>query len=205
MTERRGNWMQTYTGRQFWPLDPRPEEIVIEDIAHALSNQCRFAGHCTTFYSVAEHSVRVSNVVAAGAPNNADLRLLALLHDAAEAYLVDLPRPVKHTPEFAAYFGFEADLELAICARFELPMIGADLVKRADEILLSTERRDLMPSDLDWKANGNAPISAEPLEMQIRPIAPGAAEMWFLATFNSLQRQRGKHVTPIFQVQGAAR
>src|ERR1700693_75116 len=54
---RKGDWIQTFTGRQFWPLDPRPEEVCIEDIAHGLSNECRFAGQCRSFYSVAQHSV----------------------------------------------------------------------------------------------------------------------------------------------------
>ena len=57
---RKGDWMQTFLGIQFWPMEPRVDEIQIEDIAHALSNQCRFAGHCSTFYSVAQHSVMVA-------------------------------------------------------------------------------------------------------------------------------------------------
>ena len=57
MSERGGDWMQTYSGFQFWPLDPRPEEIHVIDIAHSLANQCRYAGHCREFYSVAQHSV----------------------------------------------------------------------------------------------------------------------------------------------------
>ena len=87
--ERVGDWIQTYTGKQFWPIDPRACEITIEDIAHALSLQCRFSGHCREFYSVAQHSCLVSSYCIdedAG---------WGLLHDAAEAYLVDLPRPIK--------------------------------------------------------------------------------------------------------------
>ena len=89
MSERVGDWIQTMSGVIFYPLDPRPEEIRIEDIAHALSHQCRFAGHCREFYSVAEHSVRVSREL----PQ--EFMLWGLLHDASEAYLVDLPRPIK--------------------------------------------------------------------------------------------------------------
>jgi hypothetical protein len=87
--KRKGDWMQTYTGRQFWPIDPRADEIDIVDIAHALSQQCRFAGHCKSFYSVATHSWHTSNVC------NSENALWGLLHDAAEAYLVDLPTPIK--------------------------------------------------------------------------------------------------------------
>lgn len=90
MNERKGDWIQTYTGRQFWPLDPKPEEVCIEDIAHALSQQCRYAGHTIRFYSVAQHSVEIALRVPRAAA------LWGLLHDAAEAYLVDLPRPVKY-------------------------------------------------------------------------------------------------------------
>lgn len=63
MSERIGDWMQVYSGKQFWPLDPRPEEIEIEDIAHSLANMCRFAGHSEKFYSVADHSHRVAEYV----------------------------------------------------------------------------------------------------------------------------------------------
>jgi len=61
--QRNGDWIQTFSGLQFWPLDPRPDEINIEDIAHALSLQCRFGGHCNRFYSVADHSIHVSMLV----------------------------------------------------------------------------------------------------------------------------------------------
>jgi uncharacterized protein len=81
--------MQTYTGLAFWPLDPRPDEIRLVDIAHALSKLCRYGGQCLSFYSVAEHSL----LVASKAPDH--LKLVALMHDASEAYLLDIPRPIK--------------------------------------------------------------------------------------------------------------
>ena len=84
-SERIGDWIQTYTGRQFWPLDPRVDEIHIEDIAHSLSMRCCYGGHLTDFYSVAEHSVLVSLHV----PQ--EFALWGLLHDAAEA-------PHRHLP-----------------------------------------------------------------------------------------------------------
>ncbi len=88
---RKGDYIATYTGKQFYPLDPRPEDVCLEDIAHSLSNLCRFTGHTDTdrFYSVAQHSVICSTIVAPEAA------LLALLHDAAEAYLGDISRPLK--------------------------------------------------------------------------------------------------------------
>jgi uncharacterized protein len=98
MSTRTGDWIQTYTGKQFWPLSPLPEDIVIEDIAHALSMQCRFGGHVRTFYSVAQHSVHVSLLV------EPQYALWGLLHDAAEAYLVDLPRPIKKFSEMGLLY-----------------------------------------------------------------------------------------------------
>src|SRR5438128_12538670 len=84
----RGDWMQTYTGRAFYPLDPRLDDICIEDIAHALSMLCRYGGQCQEFYSVAEHSVLMSYAV------NPQHALWALLHDATESYMGDLIRPL---------------------------------------------------------------------------------------------------------------
>ncbi|MFG0247924.1 MAG: phosphohydrolase, partial [Phycisphaeraceae bacterium JB051] len=79
------SWIQTYTGKAFYPLREDPGIIDIRDIAHALSLQCRFNGHCSDFYSVAQHSVHVSEVVPQA------FALWGLLHDAAEAYMSDLP------------------------------------------------------------------------------------------------------------------
>ena len=105
----------TFSGLRFWPLDPNPEKILIADIAHALAHQCRFGGHASKFYSVAEHSVHVSQLCL---PEDA---LWGLLHDASEAYLVDLPRPLKLLPEFAPYREAERRLQRAVALRFGLP------------------------------------------------------------------------------------
>jgi len=83
-----GDWIETYTGKQFYPLDPYPEDIDVRDIAHALSNLCRFTGHCRAFYSVAEHSIYVSTHV----PKT--MALQALFHDAPEAYIADISGPL---------------------------------------------------------------------------------------------------------------
>ena len=80
--ERIGSWLQTYTGKKFYPFDPREEEVDILDIAHALSQLCRFGGHTKEFYSVAEHCVLVSMCCPS------EVKLLGLLHDAAEAYQI---------------------------------------------------------------------------------------------------------------------
>ncbi len=95
--------MQTLTGRRMNPLDASPEDIDPDDIAGALANICRFGGHSRAFYSVAQHSVIVCDLLAerGGSP---DELMAALLHDAAEAYLGDLPHPIKHRSELGAAF-----------------------------------------------------------------------------------------------------
>lgn len=175
-TERKGDWMQTFSGVQFWPLDPRPEEILIEDIAHSLSNQCRYAGHCTQFYSVAQHSVMVSRIVP---PQFAKW---GLLHDAAEAYLVDLPRPLKRfSPLGNVYMPIEARLMMCVCERFGLPYAEPPEVKDADNVLLMTEKRDLMPNcPAKWRE------VAESLAGKIVPWSPEDAEQEFLCLWAEL-------------------
>lgn len=131
MIERKGDWMQTATGSQFWPCDPRPEDIHIEDIAHALSLICRFNGHCRGHYSVAQHSVLVSDAL----PR--ELALWGLLHDASEAYIADVPRPLK--PFLTNYRDLEDAVMLAVCERFGLsPEMPAE-VKRVDNAILADE------------------------------------------------------------------
>lgn len=178
--DRKGDWIQTFTLRRFWPLDPRAEDIVLDDIAHALSMMCRFTGHVHRFYSVAEHSVRVSHRVEAltGDPRVA---LWGLLHDAGEAYLVDVARPVKLDPGMAFYRDAEATLMRVIAARFGLPEAEPPSVKQADNELLFTEKRDLFP------AGGPAwGWSVDPLPEPIDPWTPEAAEAAFLDRFDVL-------------------
>jgi uncharacterized protein len=175
--QRIGGWIETFTGVVFYPLDPRPEEICIEDVAHSLSLQCRFAGHCREFYSVAEHSVRVSRELPA------ELALWGLLHDAAEAYLVDLRRPIKRFSEMGKlYRGIEAQLMLSVCDRFGLDIVEPPEVKRIDNALLMTEKRDLL-------GNGCAKAWEDtelPLAGRIKPWKPKVAERRFLTAFARL-------------------
>jgi uncharacterized protein len=179
-SQRIGDWIQTFKGIPFWPLDPRAEEIAIEDIAHALSNQCRFSGHVKKFYSVAEHSILVSNLC------KTDDALWGLLHDASEAYLQDMARPVKHQPEMAGYRAAEKSLQGRIVEKFGLPDHQPESVTYADQVMLAIEARDLMspllpgwekwldkiPSDLDWSVRF--------------PLDPPVAKNRFLKRFEAL-------------------
>lgn len=131
-------WIQTYTGRKFFPLDPVIESIDIADIAHALSMMCRYGGHCDRFYSVGEHSVLLSRCV----PQ--ELALWALLHDASEAYLVDVPSPLK--PYLPGYADIERKLERAVAARFGLCWPMPEEIKFADTAIRTDEMQALMKS-----------------------------------------------------------
>lgn len=173
-----GSWMQLASGRKFWPLDPRPEEIHIEDIAAALSKLCRYGGHCKRFFSVAEHSV----LMAHAAPDG--MRLSALLHDASEAYLSDVIRPIKS--HLTNYLTIEADLERAIARRFTLPFPLPAEVKALDERIIADERdQAMLPAPQTWAQWTPVP----PLGVTIEFWTPQKAEYEFLAAF----RRYGGH------------
>jgi hypothetical protein len=171
----RGDWMQTFTGRAFFPLDPRPGDIDILDIAHGLSMLCRYNGHVSRFYSVAEHCVLMSRAVA---PENA---LWALLHDATEAYVGDMIRPLKRQiPQYAAA---EDAIMAAICYRFGLDYACPAEVKAADTRILRDEREALLgPAPLPWLSVENV----EPLGVPVTGWGPARAEWEYLRGFEQL-------------------
>lgn len=171
---RYGDWIQVASGKPFWPLDPTPEDIEPQDIAHALSQLCRFGGHCLRFASVAEHSVYVSRAVS---PEHA---LWGLLHDASEAYLVDIPRPIKRfLPDYARW---EEALLAAVAARFFLPWPMPAQVKEMDDRVLRTEQAQIMaPCARSWA------LACEPLPgLVIACLPPQEAERLFLARLADL-------------------
>ena len=169
---RQGDWIQTYLGVQFWPADPRPEEICLEDIAHALSMLCRYGGHCKRFYSVAEHSVLLAYNV------RRENRLWALMHDASEAYLVDVPRPIK--PFLQGYREMEDGIMQAVRKRFRLPGRMPDEVKEMDLRILTDERQQNMnPAPAAWSTD------RESLGVMLHYWTPEQAKFEFLRAFNS--------------------
>ena len=174
-TWHRGAWMQTFTGRQFYPLDPRPEDIDPRDIAHALSLICRYGGHACDFYSVAEHCLLMSHVV----PQEHALR--ALLHDAAEAYVGDMVRPLKH--QLPAYCEAEDRVLERIGERFSLPVpyISPE-VKDADNRILLDERAALFgKAAAPWSVDGLVPLG-----VPISGLTPREAERMYLARLEEL-------------------
>jgi uncharacterized protein len=170
----RGDWIQTATGRQFWPMDPRPSEVFLDDIAHALSMLCRFGGHCRRFYSVAEHSV----LMARAAP--ARIRRWALLHDGSEAYLVDVPRPLK--PFLIGYDAAETKIMGAIAQRFNLHLGLPDEVKVLDRAILMDEQlQNMAPAPVPWSTD------VAPLGVQLQYWNPERARAEFLGEFERLR------------------
>jgi hypothetical protein len=165
----------TFSGLRFWPLDPNPTKILIEDVAHALAHQCRFGGHSSKFYSVAEHSVHVSRLCPA------QDALWGLMHDASEAYLVDLPRPLKLLPEFAPYREAERRLQRAVAARFGLPPDQPASVTAADDTMLWIEAHSLLGSMAVEVIRDTRP----PFEIT-DSLLPVEAERLFLARFKGL-------------------
>ena len=171
---RKEGWIQTYTGRRVFPNHMRDEDIDIIDIAHALSLICRFGGHCDRFYSVAEHSVRVSLLVPTPG------KLAALLHDAAEAYLGDIPRPLKGS---AAHTN-EENLQDVIFKTLGVKQFSYDIIKAADNRLLSTEGRDLMGDTQGWF------LPQPPLADSIVPLSPREAEDLFLGKYQEYKEMK---------------
>lgn len=133
------SWILTYRGHAVDPLHPDPSTIDIGDIAHALSMNCRFNGHCRKFYSVAEHCVLMSQMV------DPRFAMFALMHDAAEAYLTDVPRPIK--PHLGDYRGIEDRLLDTICHRFAITLSAdhMEAIKEGDLRMLAAERSQIMP------------------------------------------------------------
>jgi hypothetical protein len=168
------------TSRRVWinPIDPMARDINIYDIAHALSQICRYGGHTPVFYSVAEHSLRVADVLdSVGAY---EYHLAGLMHDSAEAYLSDITAPVKHN--LVGYDAYEDRMLQCICERFNiLPVakVYSDVVKFADRCILATEMRDLF-NDSGYNLYGTPLI--EPLLLS-RVMSPSQASNAFLDRF----------------------
>ena len=177
MNEYDGHWMTTYTGKRFHFLDPKPEEIDILDIAHHLSLLCRYTGACREFYSVAEHSLRVSCIVPS------ELQLAALLHDGSEAYINDISRPVKYSHKLEVT---ERKILEAIGRKYKVDLFNP-VIKEADNILLATEARDLMPNMDGWAK------LPRPLDIKIVPFPDcRKIEALFLQYFRTYSERGGQ-------------
>lgn len=163
----------TYTGRLVDVLDPSPADIALEDIAHALACTCRFNGHCSGFYSVAQHSILVAQICG---------DRWGLLHDAAEAYLGDVIRPLKTGLMLSTGHWIERWQEMedrlldAIAKRFRATRPDPAVLQRADDQALATEIRDLINPRAEAMAGERSRLP-EPLAEQILPWIPYRAEI----------------------------
>jgi hypothetical protein len=154
--------IRTYTGIYMNVFEPTLDMICIEDIAHSLSMQCRFAGHLNYFYSIAQHSIMVARYV------SKENKLAALLHDASEAYLLDIPRPIKvRMPEYKA---IEDNLMKKIAEKFDFEYPLCLEIKEADDRELKYEWETLM-------------LGRENMMFFM------SVETEFLLTFNQIQKQ----------------
>ena len=170
-------YISTYLGNRFYPTEGRIDNIDIEDIAHGLAYQCRFNGQTNRFYSVAQHSIMVADLVPA------EYRRAALLHDAAEAYLGDMVKPLKVL--IPAFSDIEDRVTQLIAENFDVDFSDYAPIKDADLRALATEKRDLMPHSTEqWSYLKGYEVLQAPIE----PVNPEVAKDAFLrAWFDSTQ------------------
>ena len=180
--DRKGDWIQTFTGKRFYPLDPRPEDFDIIDIAHALSLTTRFGGHCINFYSVAEHSFLIGSQMYDDL-KNPDEALAGLLHDASEAYLGDIPKPLKQLlPE---YLKIEHNVQTVIMKKFTKYDFIPAIVKEYDKKILMNEKlQNMNESQAKWKTDN------EGLDIECLFLHPEEAKYQFLAIYDFLNKEK---------------
>lgn len=186
MTDEQKAWIITYTGTKFYHLNPQPEMVHVEDIAHSLSQLCRWTGHTKFFYSVAQHSVLGSYLCP---PESA---LEFLMHDSSEAYLGDMNRPLKHyTAAGPAYLEIEEKVEKVIFEKFGLPYPLSEEVKKYDVQMLYAEKAQLMnvteATQYEARKWGSDETEARVL---IAPWSPSFAEEMFLDRFRELYKEK---------------
>lgn len=182
-SQHRRSSIATYTGVEFFPLAPRYEDIWVDDLAHALSLNCRYNGHCLEHYSVAQHSVLVSQFLhdLAGMDRQLEVEKWGLMHDAAEAYISDICAPIK--PWIVGYKEMEEQLQYAVSQRFGLSWPTPEIVKYADKAVFGAELTSgIMPPCPWWELDPEHPNAA----IDIKPLGPKEAEELFLNTFREL-------------------
>lgn len=206
VSRRPGDFIWTASGRKFWPLDPRPEDVPIEDMAHALAHICRWTGHVVNFFSVAQHSVFVSSLIRRPPflPQALEgaLRLYALLHDGSEAFLNDIARPLKRLPYMRGYVEVEEHVQQVIYRLHGVAHLDdmepvAKALRAADYLALAIEARDLMPKSIRgtlayeriMQPLAEADFSDQEINWQqecLVALGPDRAKAEFLEAFKSL-------------------
>lgn len=183
--------IQIVSGKFLDPLNLKPEDIEIEDIARSLSKVCRFNGHSKDFYSVAQHSVLVSYIVPP------EFALAGLMHDASEYIIADIASPVK--PVFSNYYEVESHVMSVIAEKFGFAWPLPAPVRHADMVLLKTEKRDLLPQHPDDDKFWVFPPGVYPLMDTIYPMDHNTATHYFLSRFHGItgeKREKSRGITP---------
>lgn len=174
-------WIEAHSGKRVYFLDPTPEIIDVEDIAHSLSLQCRFSGHTSRFYSVAEHSVRVAQHLS-DRGHGPLVVLQGLFHDASEAYLLDVPSPIKQY--LGPYKGIENKLMDVIMGVVGARWPMSSAVKEMDAVILKNEARQLLPSKgASWINEYPTPFESNE---EVWCLAPDRAKETFRMWYNYL-------------------
>lgn len=192
-----GDWVETYTAKRFWPLDPRPEDICIEDIAHGLALNCRYGGQCTYMYSVALHSINCA-IVAQFRGWSTRMQLLCLLHDAAEFFGLDFARPIKGNvyvkigDEFVQWKEHEHRIMAAIFEALGVAEPATNeriLIKTVDTAVMLAEAKAIMP----FKHWGKWDTSI-PADIHIQALPAAHVEWLFLKWFRELMAECERRV-----------
>jgi hypothetical protein len=185
--DNKSSWCQMWGSNDkaiaFNPLDPSAEMIDIETIARALSNQCRFNGHVRNFFSVAQHSIMVSEYCAR------EDALWGLLHDASEAYIVDIPRPLKRWEGFSGYMALEKRIMEVICGKFDLSLNMPDSVSYADDLILRWEFRDNLQPRIEEIFQQLQGDDSDLPKSKLFYFNPKEAELVFLERFERLSKR----------------
>jgi len=170
----KGFYIRTFTGKKLYWDHVEDHDFSVHDIAHALSMKCRWSGHTKVFYSVAQHSVMVSRLVAP------EFKMDALFHDLSEAYMPDFPSPLKwflRDQGFTVLSDMEKRLEKAAAKKLGLAYPRNPSIKHADLVMLSTESRALMP-------DGEERLGMiEPMRDPLIPLSPADAKKLFLREY----------------------
>jgi hypothetical protein len=163
------SFLQTLSGRLVSVQNPDPRLIDFGDIVAAITKQCRFNGHCRSFYSVGEHTVRGVKIAKRLYPKDLNAAKSFFIHDFTEAYVGDVIRPVKkHLPEFKI---IEAGFHDAICEAFSYKEFDEGVVHEIDNIMAMWEKRDLLPSEIHWPGMPNIDALNLP---RLVPMSPRA-------------------------------
>ncbi len=183
----RGFWKETYTGAKFYLMDPRPEEVVFEDVAHSLAHQCRYTGHCLKWYSVAEHCCLLTDYVKEQGRDCFD-QYEMLMHDAPEYATGDISRPMKY-----GIPGLKASLEhieVAVSAAFGTTYPEPNWLRKIDARMIRDERaQNMVDSGNDWNHD-----KLVPLGITLQYWGPTRAKKEFIKRYNSLRIQMSREI-----------